>query len=128
MKLYMFRTVPLSIIMSFSLYSQQWFISYRFPDSLRAGAYATAFIVRNVLAGCISRKEWARPPPPLFFVCRFEKRQNVANYALTECAAVYRRVLIFETSHSSFLNHRVQIGCTPSYPPVRRVTRPFLLG
>jgi len=30
MKLYMFRTVPLSIIRSFSLYTQQWYMSYRF--------------------------------------------------------------------------------------------------
>ena len=29
----MFRTVPLSIIRSFSLYTQQWYISYRFSDS-----------------------------------------------------------------------------------------------
>jgi hypothetical protein len=28
MKLYMFRTVPLSIIRSFSLYTQQWYMSY----------------------------------------------------------------------------------------------------
>ena len=28
-KLYMFRTVPLSIIRSFSLYTQQWYMSYR---------------------------------------------------------------------------------------------------
>ena len=28
-KLYMFRTVPLSIIRSFSMYTQQWFMSYR---------------------------------------------------------------------------------------------------
>jgi len=41
MKLYMFRTVPLSII-SFSLYTQQWYTSYRFADSLRAGANAPA--------------------------------------------------------------------------------------
>jgi len=34
----MFRTVPLSIIRSFSLYTQQWYISYRFADSLRAGS------------------------------------------------------------------------------------------
>ena len=34
-KLYMFRTVPL-YIMSFSLYTQQWYMSYRFADSLRA--------------------------------------------------------------------------------------------
>ena len=37
-KLYMFRTVPLSIIRSFSLYTQQWYMSYRFADSLRAGS------------------------------------------------------------------------------------------
>ena len=32
-KLYMFRTVPVSIIRSFSLYTQQWYMSYRFADS-----------------------------------------------------------------------------------------------
>ena len=37
-KLYMFRTVPLPIIRSFSLYIQQWYMSYRFADSLRAGS------------------------------------------------------------------------------------------
>ena len=34
----MFRTVPLSITSSFSLYTQQWYMSYRFADSLRAGS------------------------------------------------------------------------------------------
>jgi hypothetical protein len=29
MKLYVFRTVPLSIIRSYSLYTQQWYMSYR---------------------------------------------------------------------------------------------------
>jgi len=38
MKLYVFRTVALSIIRSFSLYTQQWYMSYRFADSLRAGS------------------------------------------------------------------------------------------
>jgi len=42
----MFRTVPLSIIRSFSLYTQQWFMSYRFADSLRAGS------VLILLASC----------------------------------------------------------------------------
>jgi len=37
-KLYMFRTVPLYIISCFSLYTQQWFMSYRFADSLLAGS------------------------------------------------------------------------------------------
>jgi len=34
----MFRTVPLSIVSSFSLYTQQWCMSYRFSDSLQAGS------------------------------------------------------------------------------------------
>jgi hypothetical protein len=34
----MFRTVPLSIIKSFSLYTQQWYTSYSSADSFRAAA------------------------------------------------------------------------------------------
>jgi len=48
-KLYMFRTVPLSIIRSFSLYTQQWYISYRFADGLRAGSGGSVLIL---LASC----------------------------------------------------------------------------
>jgi hypothetical protein len=32
----MFRTVPLSLIGGYSLYTQQWYMSYRFVDSFRA--------------------------------------------------------------------------------------------
>jgi hypothetical protein len=32
MKFYMFRTVPLSIIRNFSLYTQQWYMSYMFAN------------------------------------------------------------------------------------------------
>jgi len=35
----MFRTVPPSIIRSFSMYTQQWYISYRFAESLRVNLY-----------------------------------------------------------------------------------------
>jgi len=44
-KLYMFRTVPLSIIRNFSLYTQQWYMSYRFADGLWAGSGRT---VQNI--------------------------------------------------------------------------------
>ena len=37
----MFRTVTLSIIRSFSPYTQQWYMSYRFADSLRASCQPT---------------------------------------------------------------------------------------
>jgi hypothetical protein len=36
MKLYMFQTVPLSIVRRFSLYTLQWYMSYWFVDSLQA--------------------------------------------------------------------------------------------
>jgi len=36
MKLYMFRTVPLSIIRSFSLYTQQCYTSWQSADGLQA--------------------------------------------------------------------------------------------
>ena len=38
----MFRTVPPSIIKSFSLYTQQWYMSHRFADSLRAALKLSA--------------------------------------------------------------------------------------
>ena len=42
MKLYTFRAVPLSIIRSSSLYTQQWYISYRFADSGKQDQDGTA--------------------------------------------------------------------------------------
>ena len=45
----MFRTLPLSIIRSFSLYTQQWYMSYRFADSLLAGSGRNVLIL---LASC----------------------------------------------------------------------------
>jgi len=41
MKHYIFRTVPLSIIRSFSLYTRQWYMSYRFADSFLASCQQT---------------------------------------------------------------------------------------
>jgi len=46
----MFRTVPLSIIKSFSLYSQQWYMSYRFAGTLRAGSGRNCSSVLILLA------------------------------------------------------------------------------
>jgi len=44
----MFRIVLLFLIRSFSLYTQQWYMSYRFADSLRAGSGWNWFAVRTV--------------------------------------------------------------------------------
>ena len=48
----MFRTVPLSIIRSFSLYTHQWYMSYRFADSLRAGSERKRSSVLILLPSC----------------------------------------------------------------------------
>jgi len=41
----MFQTLPLPIIRSFSLYTQQWYMSYRFADSLRVGSGRNVLIL-----------------------------------------------------------------------------------
>jgi len=50
----MFQTVPLSIIRSFLLYTQQWYMSYRFADSLRAGSGWNCSSVLILLACCMT--------------------------------------------------------------------------
>jgi hypothetical protein len=45
----MFRTVPLSYVRIFSLYAWQWYMSYRFADSLLAASGCSILIL---LASC----------------------------------------------------------------------------
>ena len=49
-KLYMFRAVPLSIIMRSLLYTQRWYMSYRFADSLRTESGRSYVLI--LLASC----------------------------------------------------------------------------
>jgi len=56
-KLYMFRIVPLSIIRSFLPYKQQWYMSYRFADSLRAGSGRTSWSCSQA----VSKPVWHIP-------------------------------------------------------------------
>ena len=51
----MFRTVVLSIIRSFSLCAQQWYMSYNFADSLRARSG------RNLLTDCERHQDGTSP-------------------------------------------------------------------
>jgi len=54
----MFRTVPLSIIRSFLLYTQQWYMSYKFADSLLVSCQQTKNKFEKLvrLVGFIIRK------------------------------------------------------------------------
>ena len=60
-KLYMFRTVPLSITRSYSLYTQQWYMSYRFADSLQAGS-GMVYVIQVLLTACEQDQD-VRPDP-----------------------------------------------------------------
>jgi len=59
----MFRTVPLSIIRCFSLYTQQWYMSCSFADSLRAGSGRKSILILlydlyHILLLCV---QWKTP-------------------------------------------------------------------
>ena len=84
-KLCMFRTAPLSIIRCFSLYTQQWYMSYRFADiceqdrdGLSIASLISEFHMIYYIVLCIILYEWGirilvllRPPN-----CRrYERRQ-----------------------------------------------------
>jgi len=56
MKLYMFWTVPLSIIRSFSPYTQQQYMSYKFAVSLLASCQQTCMIY--TVAVCTVKNSW----------------------------------------------------------------------
>ena len=46
-KLYMFRTVPLSIIRSFLMYTQQWYMSYRYADIYHCCVYSNNLVIMD---------------------------------------------------------------------------------
>ena len=100
----MFRTVPLFIIRGFSLYTQQWYMSYRFADSLRAGqrncpkhvkfysknkfeklVHLVGFIIR-IFSRCCAKNNKDRAGLKL---CRHLNRQNCAS-----CLTPYWRFII----------------------------------
>jgi len=72
MKLYMFRTVPLYIIRCFSLYTQQWYMSYRFADSLRAGSGWNFCLTKEIEGINVFHKD----PVPVTLVAKFAHRHT----------------------------------------------------
>ena len=84
----MFRTVPVSIIRNFSLYIQQWYMSYRFADNLRARsewnipillASCQQTCMTYTIAVCTAKNPWwwteelSETPRVLFQNKNFEK-------------------------------------------------------
>ena len=55
-KLYVFRTVPLPVIRSFSLYTQQWYMYYRLAENLFANCQHTC--MTYAIAVCTVKNSW----------------------------------------------------------------------
>jgi len=78
----MFRAIPLSIIRSFSLYAQQWYISYTFADSLRAGSG------RNWFGSAVAEPNQFLPDPA---------RKLSANlYDIYQCCVYSEKLLMMD--------------------------------
>jgi len=54
----MFRTVPLSIIWNFSLYTQQWYMLYRFADSFSLFTSCQQTCMTYTIAVCTVKNSW----------------------------------------------------------------------
>jgi len=66
----MFRTVPLPIIRSFSLYTQQWYMSYRFADSLLPSCQQTYQRICPKHVECYSKNKFEKLVHLVGFIIR----------------------------------------------------------
>jgi len=74
----MFRTVPLSVIRRFSLYTQQWCMSYRFAESLTASRIRMNLQFRPDPAHCqaVNKPVWHIPLPCLQWKTPDDRQRN----------------------------------------------------
>jgi len=86
----MFRTVPLSIVRSFSLYTQQWYMSFRFADSLRSGSCSQA-VSKSIWHTPLLCVQWKTPDDgqrncpkhvEFYFKNKFEKLVHLVGYVI----------------------------------------------
>ena len=94
----MFRTVHLSIISSFSLYTQQWYMSYRFADSLWVGSgliWSCSQPVRHIPLLCV---QWKTP---------VDGQRNCPKHV-----EVYSKNKFWEISASSWFYYKNLSRCT----------------
>ena len=113
----MFRTVPLSIIRSFSLYTQQWYTSYKFSDSLQAGSgYSILILLAScqqtcmtyTIAVCTVKNSWwwtedLSETSRVSFQNKFEKLVHLIGFIirnLSRCTLTWKSKM-YKTSHLS---------------------------
>ena len=79
----MFRTVPLSIIGSFSPYTQQWYMSYSYADCLLASCQQTC--MTYTIAACTVKNSRRRTCPKhveFYSKNKFEKLVHLVGFIL----------------------------------------------
>jgi len=116
-KLYMFRTVPLSITRSFSLYTQQWYMSYRFADSLRAGSG------QNWSWSCsqaVSKPVWHIPLLCVQWKTPDDGKRNCPKHVAV-CSK--KKNKIWEISVSTWFYYKYLSGCVVTWTSDSHITR-----
>jgi len=124
----MFRTVPLSIISSFSLYTQQWYMSYRFADSLRVGVAAHAHKVSakpvwHIPLLCVQWKtpdDGQRNCPKHVEFCsknKFEKLVHLVDFIIRTSTT---KIRAFKLPRNVWLRHFSCSHCTVHWAANRR--------
>jgi hypothetical protein len=117
MKFYMFQTVPLSIIRSYSLHTQQWYMSYRFVGSLQAGSGCSIPILlascqqncmTYTIAVCTVKNSWwwteeLSETCRVSFQSKFEKLEHLVGFIIRNLS----RCTVTWTSNLSHTLHKV---------------------
>jgi hypothetical protein len=117
MKLYMFQTVPLSIIRSYSLYTQQWYKSYRFVDSCRAAGSGWNSSCRSSVSDYISESHFFLFPfrygfqvPSVLILNLYVRKRFVLGNAF--CVCVLNNSMKDTHCITQFCDTNGQVTCT----------------
>jgi hypothetical protein len=134
----MFRAIPLSIIRSFSLYTQQRYISCRFADSYRAGSGWNCLSILILVASCqqicmiytivvctvINSWWWTKELSEtcrVLFQNKFEKLVHLVDFIirnLSRCTVTWtsKNNILFTNKVSQQMQLSIYLYCIPSHP------------
>ena len=117
----MFRTVPLSIIRSFSLYTQRWHMSYRFANSLRAGSWSCSQAVWHIPFLCVQWKtpddgQWNCPKNVEFYSKnKYEKLVHLVGFIIRISDSTYKSDLVMDQTFVPSLHPEDWFWCSTHY-------------
>ena len=100
----MFRIVSLSIFRSFLLHRQQWYMSYRFTDSLRKGSRWNSILILIlilILHYRNFRQEWTQQHPS--FNSKIRNAEKVKQVVVVVLVAVKQLVFLCWSQYFVFL-------------------------